>query len=118
MLDVSSPPRRSATPVAGSNNAAVKPPKAAMAIEFDSSAADLISSHAERIRGLASCGVCLTTVEAAGGRFEGEELASNALPALNYVIMDMADQIAEAGERLWEQYRQAAAVANGQEMKS
>jgi hypothetical protein len=66
------------------------------------------------IRGLASCAACLTAVEAASGQFEGYELADGALPSLNYVIMEMADQIAEAGDRLWEQFRQARAIANGE----
>jgi hypothetical protein len=108
-----------ATPKTAKAQAAANPPRLVdhpavpLPIEFDSSAADLISSRAEYIKGLASCAACLTAVEAAGGAYEGNELIATALPSLSYVIMEMADQIAEAGDRLWEQYRQAAAIANG-----
>ena len=103
---------RSATPVTKAATV-VASPSTATSIEFDSSAFDVISACSEHIKGLASCAVCLSAVESVGGRFEGEELIDGALPTLNRVIMDMADQIADAGDRLWEQYRQAAAVANG-----
>lgn len=88
--------------------------RACTATEFDSSAFDEISSRAEMVRGLASCAACLTAVEATGGDYAGNELQAIALPSLNYVIVELADQIAAAGERLWEQYMQAHAIASGE----
>lgn len=121
MSNVSAPSHPAATTVAATATP-VAPPTTAVAlavpIEFDSSASDVISSRALYIKGLASCAACLTAVEARGGRFEGEELIPDALPSLNYVIMEMADQIAAAGDQLFAQYQQARAVANGKAVQS
>jgi hypothetical protein len=84
------------------------------AIEVDSSAMDVITQRAKQIHGLASCAACLTAVESTSGQFQGHELTEDALPSLNYLIMEIAVEIEDAADRLWEQYRQAAAIANGE----
>ncbi|CAN5713586.1 hypothetical protein BH10PSE18_BH10PSE18_07900 [soil metagenome] len=84
-------------------------------IAFDSTAIDRIISRAEYIRGLASCFVCLSAMEKADKDFEGHELIDVALPSLGYVIMELATELGNAGDQLFEQYRQALGAANGTE---
>ena len=91
---------------------------AAPIIEFDSSAIDAIIQRTAFIKGLASCAACLSAVEAVSGQFAGYELTDDALPSLSIVIGEMAADIDDAADRLWMQYRQAMAFAQGREVQS
>jgi hypothetical protein len=113
------------TPRAAKLPAAPPPPRLVAAavvgspeFELDSSAIDIIRGRTAEIRALASCAVCLTAVEATCGQFEGNELNEDDLPLLGRVIMRLAQDVDDAGDRLWKQFRQTAAVANGKELQS
>ncbi|MFM9926928.1 hypothetical protein VLK31_28355 [Variovorax sp. H27-G14] len=83
-------------------------------VEFDSSAIDVVTMRTTEIHALASCAVCLAAVEKSNeGRFSGYELIDEALPVLANVIMRFAREAREAGDQLFEQYREARDVANG-----
>lgn len=132
MVKVSTRPQKSATPVtatATSVTAAqppLKPPprltvasaKDVPPIEFDSTAIDILIARTEEIRALASCSMCLAATERSVGSFNGHELPDDALPLLADVIKRLASEAGAASERLWQQYRQARALANGEEYQA
>jgi hypothetical protein len=91
----------------------IAPALAAATIEFDTSAIDTITSRTLEIQALASCATCLSAVAAAGEVHAGYLLTDSALPLLNDVIRRLADEAAQAGNQLWEQFQQARAAANG-----
>jgi hypothetical protein len=85
------------------------------AVEFDSSAIDVITMRTTEIHALASCMVCLAAIEKSGeGRFSGYTLIEDALPLLGGVIMRLSREVDEAGVQLFAQYREARDAANGE----
>ena len=112
------PPKAATSPVATTSPRLVEASQPAPAIEFDSSAMDAITQRTAFIKGLASCAACLSAVEAVSGQFAGYQLTDDALPSLSVVIAEMAADIEDAADRLWMQYRQAMAFAQGREVQS
>ncbi|MGJ7490199.1 hypothetical protein [Variovorax sp. ZT4R33] len=85
------------------------------AIEFDSTAIDVLIARTAEIEALASCSMCLAAMERATDNVSGYEMIDDAMPLLADVMMRLAREARQASDQLWEQYQQARAVANGTE---
>ena len=107
MVEFITPSRSRATPVIAAATGVHPLP------EFDSSAMDRLTNRTSLVRNLASCAACLAAVELEGGQFAGHELIDGSLPALNLLIKEMAEEIAEASDQLWCQYIEAVRLAKG-----
>lgn len=124
MGNVSTRPQKSATPVTSAVTpvtAAQQPPRLIgsvdkeSAIQFDSTAIDVLIARTAEIEALASCSMCLAAMERATDNVSGYEMIDDAMPLLADVMMRLAREARQASDQLWEQYQEARTVANGKE---